>query len=405
MLDIFFVLAALLVLQSLMVLRDAKRFLAFVQHRLSQPAGTYAPPATLICPCKGLDPELETNLRSLFAQDYPDPAGGGAGLEILLVVAGADDPARALCEKLIAEASRPARLVVAGPPSSRGEKVNNLLAGVAAARPESEVFVFADSDGRPAPGWVRTLVSGLADEHAGAASTFRWYIPERNFLSGLQSAWNGPALTYMSEPRRNFLWGGGMAIRRTTFYEAKVPRYWAGCISDDLMMTRALRDAGKRIVFMPECLVATHHRPRWRELLEWTTRQVLLLRVYEPRLWWPALGMHVFYCGVFLLGLGLAAAQLDSNPRMSAVLLLTLAGIAALGVATGALRLQGVFLLLPEHSESLRRTWWSPTLQAVLVPWLMMSNFIASAWTRRMTWRGVTYELISPWETRIEGES
>ena len=398
MLTVFFLLAALLAVQSLWVLRGGPRFLAFVKRRLREPPANYAPPATLVCPCKGLDPDLETNLRCLFAQDYPD-------LEVLLVVARENDPARPICEKVFAEGRRPARLVVAGRPTGRGEKVNNLLAGVAAARPQSEVFVFADSDGRPGPGWVRTLVSGLGDEQIAAASTFRWYVPEPSFLSGLQAAWNATAATYMGESTRNFLWGGGMAIRRTMFYEAKVPRYWTGCISDDLMMTRALREAGKAIVFMPECLVATHHRPGWGELVEWTTRQILLIRVYEPRLWWLVLGMYVYYCGVFLFGLGLAAAHLGSGPWTSVVILATLAAIAALGVAKGIFRLQAVVLLLPEHAESLRRTWWSPTLLAVLVPWLMAVNLIGSALSRRMTWRGVTYELISPWETKIEKES
>jgi len=35
------------------------------------------------------------------------------------------------------------------------------------------------------------------------------------------------------------------------------------------------------------------------------------------------------------------------------------------------------------------------------VPWLMAFNFLYSAVTRRLTWRGVTYELRSPWETVV----
>ena len=114
----------------------------------SEPLADYAPPATLVCPCKGLDEELEHNLTALVEQDYPD-------LEVIFVMASGDDPARAVCERVAARAKRPARVVIAGKPEGRGEKVNNLLAGVAAARAESEVFVFADSDGRPGPRWVR----------------------------------------------------------------------------------------------------------------------------------------------------------------------------------------------------------------------------------------------------------
>ncbi len=394
MLTVFFILAALLTIQSLIALQDGPRFLGFVRRRLAESLPDYAPPATLICPCKGLDEELEHNLTSLAEQDYPD-------LEVVLVVANPNDAARAVCDAVAKKARRPVRVVIAGRPEGRGEKVNNLLAGVAAARAESEVFVFADSDGRPGPRWVRTLVAHLSDPQVGAASTFRWYLPEGDFLSGLQSAWNAPAVTYMGEWDRNFCWGGGTAIRRRTFVEIEATRYWSGCVSDDYMLTKALRAAGRRIVFVPQCLVTTHHATTWSKLIEWTTRQLLLTRVYEPRLWWPGMGVHVFYCGVFLYGFGLAASLLPQSWTTSAVILLTLAAISALSVAKGVYRLAAVQLLMPEHAEQLRRTWWSPTLQAALAPWLMALAFLLSARTRRLTWRGVTYELRSPWETRV----
>lgn len=393
-LTVFFLLAGLLAVQSLIALQDGARFLRFVRRRLQQPLPAFAPPTTVVCPCKGLDAELEVNLRAVLEQDYPN-------YEVLFVVADPADPARAVCERLARESSVPARVLVAGPPTGRAEKVNNLEAGVRAARAESEAFVFVDSDGRPPRGWLRTLVAYLADPEVGAASTFRWYIPDGDFLSGLQSAWNGPGMTYMGEWSRNFCWGGGTAIRRQAFYEIDVPRYWAGCVSDDLMLTRALRDAGKPIVFVPQCLVATHHPTTWAKLLEWTTRQILLTRVYEPRLWWPAMGVHLFFCGVFLYGFFLAARLLPVAGQTSATVLLTLAAIAALTVAKGVYRQASVLLLLPQHREELRRTWWSPTLQAALVPWLMAVNFILSALTRRMTWRGITYELRSPWKTVV----
>ncbi len=398
MLTVFFILAALLTIQSLIALQDGPRFLGFVRRRLAESLPDYAPPATLVCPCKGLDEELETNLTSLVEQDYPD-------LEVVLVVANPNDAARAVCDAVAKKARRPVRVVIAGRPEGRGEKVNNLLGGVAAARAESEVFVFADSDGRPGPRWVRTLVAHLSDPQVGAASTFRWYLPAGDFLSGLQSAWNAPAVTYMGEWDRNFCWGGGTAIRRRTFVEVEATRYWSGCVSDDYMLTKALRAAGRRIVFAPQCLVTTHHATTWSKLIEWTTRQLLLTRVYEPRLWWPGMGVHVFYCGVFLYGFGLAAWLLPPRPgsgwTTSAVILLTLAAISALSVAKGIYRLAAVQLLMPEHAEQLRRTWWSPTLQAALAPWLMALAFLLSARTRRLTWRGVTYELRSPWETRV----
>src|SRR3970040_281778 len=133
MLTLFFLLAGLLAVQSLIALQDGPRFLAFVRRRLGQPLADYAPPATVLCPLQGMGGRPDAHLRALLVQDYPD-------YEVVFVMAAADDPARAVCERLARESRVPARVVIAGSPIGRGEKVNTLLAGVAAARPASQVF-------------------------------------------------------------------------------------------------------------------------------------------------------------------------------------------------------------------------------------------------------------------------
>src|SRR3990167_4926806 len=137
MLTLFFLLAGLLAVQSLIALQDGPRFLAFVRRRLGQPLADYAPPATVICPCKGLDADLEANLRALLAQDYPD-------YEVVFVLAAADDPARAVCERLARAGRVPARVVIAGAPVGRGEKVNNLPPGVQAGPPATADYPHHD---------------------------------------------------------------------------------------------------------------------------------------------------------------------------------------------------------------------------------------------------------------------
>jgi len=42
-------------------------------------------------------------------------------------------------------------------------------------------------------------------------------------------------------------------------------------------------------------------------------------------------------------------------------------------------------------------------LVGVFVPYLFLANFVMSLFTRKVRWRGVTYELISPQQTRILG--
>src|SRR5438874_2354107 len=50
-------------------------------------------------------------------------------------------------------------------------------------------------------------------------------------------------------------------------------------------VARAAEAAGARIVFVPECLVPSYGECGWRELFEFTTRQITITRVYHPRLW------------------------------------------------------------------------------------------------------------------------
>ncbi len=394
---IFFVLALGSALYFGSALRDSLSFRAYVELSVTTPLENeaYAPPATLICPCKGLDPELELNLRALLDQNYPD-------CEVIFVVAEQSDPAHAICQRLAAGSSGRSRVVIAGLSEGRGEKVHNLEAGMDAARPESEVVVFADSDGRPHKDWVRNLVAGLANPGIGAATTFRWYIPEASFLSGMQSAWNAVTGAYFIwEGSRRLCWGGGTALRRSTFEEVGVRRFWSGCVSDDLMLSRALHEAGKEIIFVPQCLVATHHPTTWTQFLAFGTRQLTVMRVYEAATWRAGFLLLTLYLVTVVLGLALTGHYLIDSPSTAAFVLAALGWNWLLMAAKGMVWLGAVKRLVPEHRDELNRGWWAMTLLAPLAPMVLAVNFFLSAVKRNFEWRGVTYRLRGPWKTEI----
>ncbi len=140
------VLGALLALQGLWSFLDGRRSLRLVRRSLGQPPGSYQPPAAVIVPCKGMDAWFELNVSAFLAQRYPD-------YQLIFVVASEEDPAYGyLKEALRASSARgPApktALLVAGRSETRGEKVNNLLGGIAAVEPRTEVLVFADACSR-----------------------------------------------------------------------------------------------------------------------------------------------------------------------------------------------------------------------------------------------------------------
>src|SRR4051812_12985490 len=80
----------------------------------------FAPPVTIFKPLKGIDEDLEGNLRTFFQLDYPT-------YHILFGVADADDPAVAVVQRLLREFPRhDARLVAGCPTFGLNPKVENL---------------------------------------------------------------------------------------------------------------------------------------------------------------------------------------------------------------------------------------------------------------------------------------
>ncbi|MBZ5545389.1 MAG: glycosyltransferase family 2 protein [Acidobacteriia bacterium] len=396
-LNLFFVLAALLAIQSLVSLRDGYKFQGFVHRSLQAPRGTWFPSAAVIIPCKGIDADLQVNLASFLDQDYP-------AYQVVLVVADEKDPAWRFISDHLArhvDGGPKTSLVVAGYVDERGEKVNNLLRGVEAVEGEVEVLVFADIDARPSHDWLRSLLAPLADPQVTVSTGFRWYLPGGNIVSQLRAAWDTSVATLLGDHDHNFAWGGSMAIRAADFRRLEIAeRYWAHTVSDDYALTRAVREAHGRIHFEPRCLVASREESSFADFLRWSNRQIIITRVYAPRLWWLGLASHLLYCGTLLMGLGLLACPATPFQARAAIAL-ALVAILAFGMAKGHVRTTVARKLFPEESVTLERLGARYWQLAPLVPWVMLYNFLLAAFTRRIEWRGTHYELRSVNQVRV----
>ena len=395
----FLILGALLAIQSVVSLREGLRFLRRVRESRRRPVGTFAPPAAVVIPCKGIDPDFDVNLSRFLAQDYPR-------YQTIFVVASENDPA---CEALAARIREwgqarggPSKidLVVAGFAEDRGEKVNNLIRGVAAAGPGAEVLVFADIDARPQRDWLRSLVAPLEDPSVTVSTGFRWYLPGRGFASHLRAAWDTSIATLLGDHDHNFAWGGSMAIRAQDFKRLEiVERHWARSLSDDYGVTRAVRAAGEKIHFEPRCLLASCEETTFVEFLRWSTRQIVITRVYAPHLWRLGLASSGLYCGTFLLGLVLLG--LAGSPPASLLIVAFLAAILLLGAAKGRLRTAVAREIFADEGTELARFGARYWQLAPLVPWIMVFNFVVAGFARRIEWRGTLYELRSPDQVRV----
>jgi ceramide glucosyltransferase len=392
---LFTILASAQILVGLYLVYETIRWLAYARRRVGTDPGFYSPRTAVICPCKGLESGLERNLSALCEFDHQN-------YEVFFTMASESDPAAPIVKRVAAQARGKAHVIFAGAPADCSEKINNLRVAIAQLPEDFEVLVFADSDGRPGHSWLRKLSAPLTDSRIGAASTMRWLIANKNnFPSILLAAWNAPIITMLGpDTSKNFCWGGGTAIRRSIFEQAGVLDEWQHSVSDDYSMTTALQRANLPVVFLPECLTVSYVETDFAGLIEFTNRQLLITRVYSSKMWAIAGATHLLFCLTLLLGISVTlssffAGRPSLNLAALTFLPLLLASIRA------ALRVTAVQEMLPAIRSQVQQQAWIHLLLGVWVPFLYSYNFLASAVTRKIRWRGIRYELISPQQTRI----
>jgi len=390
----FYFLAIPQILLGLYLIGLGVQWLGYARRRMHTDPGFYSPKVAVLCPCKGIEAALERNLVALTEFDYQN-------YEIFFLIASTNDPAYNIVKRVVSSSRAKAHLVITEKPDGCGEKVNNLRMGIAQLDAEYEVFVFVDSDGRPGKNWLHRMVAPLSDSRIGATTTMRWLIPNRsNLATALLAAWNAPIVTMLSEKGKNFCWGGGTAIRRGVFDQSGVLEEWQHSVSDDYSMTRALERANRTIVFLPECIVPSFVETDFTGLMEFTNRQVLITRVYAEKMWGMAAATHLLYCLSLTIGTILTLSDfLATRPAFHLAALTFLPVL--LSMIRGALRAAGVSEALPAQRSQIAGQAWIYVLLTVFIPFLYLVNFISSLVTRKICWRGITYELIAPEQTRI----
>ena len=381
---VYYFLAALSCWFGLQSLLSGIRYAAYVRREMGRPLPKFQPFVSVIAPGRGLESGLIDNLRSLVSQDYPR-------YEVLFVFDDADDPAIRIVAEL--KHTVATRIVISGPAIDCGQKVHNLRVAVNEVDQQTQVLVFVDTDARPAQDWLRKLVAPLADETLGASTGYRWFVPERGGIaSRLRSVWNASIASALgSDTAKNFCWGGSTAIRRTVFHDLNVAERWRGTVSDDFTITSVLKEAKLPIHFTPNCLVASVGDCDFRELLEFTTRQIKITRVYAAHLWLPLLLGSALFAVAFFGGLILLI--LSKSLIVAAVVVL----IFALGATKSFIRFRAVSeVVKTSRGDLLAHIFLWPVASL-----LYLYNAIAAGFSRRIKWRGITYQLKSPTEAVI----
>jgi hypothetical protein len=117
-------------------------------------------------------------------------------------------------------------------------------------------------------------------------------------------------------------------------------------------------------------------------------------------MWGIAAGTHLLYCLSLVLGTYLTLGNLLATRPAFHLAALTFLPV-LLAMIRGALRAAGVSEVLPAYRSQIASQGWIYVLIPALIPFLYLMNFVSSVFTRKIYWRGITYELISPQQTRI----
>lgn len=364
----------------LLALPTAARVLSEVSKggAAPSPEEEYVPPVTVVIPSRGGDERLAVALAAVLEQDYPC-------FDVVVAVPGAEDPGCAVVERLrprlARSRARSLHLVFGGISERRAQKLDNQIAALRAAAPDSEAFVFVDADGAPPTDLLRSLVAPLHDDAVGATTGCPWLVERRSVWDGVAALYYVGMLATGAWGRG--AWGGAMAIRRSSFDDANVAEAWDRAGTDDLVLANAVLRTGRRIALAPRALVPVWGGHDARSLWEWILRQLTLGRRYAPGLWLssglsfvlPALGAFTGAAllasgetgaGAWLLGALLPAGVLDGFAGIASIRSAFLKGGADPAAAGGLPPRFGLVL---------------PLVTACLLP-----AYLLTAFSRRMAW-------------------
>lgn len=341
------------------------------------------PRVAVIVPMKGASPDAARCLAAILDQDY-------RAYRIIVAIEGADDPAHRLARETPGRADVPLTVTLAGHAETRGQKVHNLLAGLAALEPRDEIVCFADADAL----WPRDTLSAIVGELAAwdtpvLLSGYRWMFPSAATAGAVLAASASLAVAAIAKsPRWDLAWGGTMAAKRESLDRIGLAGLWNRSLSDDVPLSRALRAAGCDVKLMPNLVVPSPCDFTLGGAFGFARRQYAMLRLYAPRHWLFSLAIYA----AFFAGLGAAVAAF-AMPMPAFVQAMAGAAL-ALAVARGLVHAAIAKRVLPRAiAARLHGAFVLDTIFPLAPALLHAYGLLASLAVRRVRWAGIGYTM------------
>ncbi len=223
------------------------RFRLLATQFSATPGGQW-PPVTMLKPVRGLEKDLDQNLRSACLQDYPN-------YQVVFAVQDEKDPAIPLLRNLEREFG-PQRVSVAVEHRQVGTngKINNLIGGLIHAR--HEILVISDSDVYLKSDYLKAIVAPLADPDVGFVCTYfmatsaeSWF--EKMELLTMNAGFFPDTVFAHVTGTAKFCIGSSVALWRSTLNEIGGLEDLADYLAEDYEMGRRIWETGKKMAVAP----------------------------------------------------------------------------------------------------------------------------------------------------------
>jgi ceramide glucosyltransferase len=208
-------------------------------------SGNFTPRATLLKTVFGLEPRLEENLESFFAQDYP-------AYEIIFGARNSEDPAIQIVERLREKYPMvPVKVVFSGEPQHPNAKVCSLEKMIAVAN--TDYYVISDSDVHVQPDYLREITAPFADPKMGVVTCLYRGVPTGGLWSrlealGMSVEMTAGAVAANTLEGMKFALGPTMVVRREALEQMGGIGTLADYCSDDFLLGNLIAEAGWKVV-------------------------------------------------------------------------------------------------------------------------------------------------------------
>lgn len=220
---------------------------ATARHLRPQPAGPPVQlPLTVLKPIKGLEDELELNLRSFFEQRYPAP------LQFVFSSTEPFDPGIALAQQVAADyPGLDVRFVISDAGFGNNPKVANLAGALRAA--EHDLVLQSDANVRLRPGYLAAVAQEFADRGASMLGSLIAGRGERSLGAVLDTiqitSFTTPGICLASELAGiQCVIGKSMLFRRSELESLGGLTLVRDVLAEDFVLGETYARAGKRVV-------------------------------------------------------------------------------------------------------------------------------------------------------------